>query len=239
MEFLGFPNVALAFESLTREHQGIELLSVRRKGDSTLATAFVPEGKLVHFEKMISDYVARRRDSIGRARDNRRLDGPREAIGEEASGPTLLLGLGKGHQVGDFHPSRQGLRNLGQQEKVGRTGQDEPARSAIQVHRELDRRQKLGSSLNLVDGHFSRLRRNDARRIRCCNRQVGGMIKAHVGAVRHHGANQSGLAALAGSGQAYDRRIRQGIAQIGGERARVEQGRAGHGSAIAAICRLQ
>ena len=73
VEFLGFPNVALAFESLAREQQGIELLSVRRKGDSTLAAAFVPEGKLVHFEKLISDYVARRRDSIGRARDNRRL----------------------------------------------------------------------------------------------------------------------------------------------------------------------
>ena len=57
VEFRGFPNVSLAFESLARDRQGIELLAVRRVGKSTLATVFVPEGKLVHFEKLINDYL--------------------------------------------------------------------------------------------------------------------------------------------------------------------------------------
>ena len=33
----------------------------------------MPDGKLDHFENLIRDYLAEKRDSIGRARDNRRL----------------------------------------------------------------------------------------------------------------------------------------------------------------------
>ena len=73
VEFESFPDVELAFESLAREHQGIELLNVRHEESRTLATVFVPDGKLDHFERLIRDYLAERRDSIGRARDNRRL----------------------------------------------------------------------------------------------------------------------------------------------------------------------
>lgn len=73
VEFESFPDVELAFESLAREHQGIELLNVRHEENRTLATVFVPDGKLDHFEGLIRDYLAEKRDSIGRARDNRRL----------------------------------------------------------------------------------------------------------------------------------------------------------------------
>lgn len=73
VEFESFPDVELAFESLAREHQGIELLNVRHEENRTLATVFVPDGKLDHFERLIRDYLAEKRDSIGRARDNRRL----------------------------------------------------------------------------------------------------------------------------------------------------------------------
>lgn len=73
VEFESFPSLELAFESLARERSGIELLNVRHEENRTLATVFVPDGKLDHFERLIRDYLAEKRDSIGRARDNRRL----------------------------------------------------------------------------------------------------------------------------------------------------------------------
>lgn len=73
VEFESFPDIELAFESLARERSGIELLNVRSNAGRTRATVFVPDGKLDHFEKLINDYLAEKRDSIGRARDNKRL----------------------------------------------------------------------------------------------------------------------------------------------------------------------
>ena len=73
IEFESFPGIELAFESLARDRSGIELLNVRSTADRTWATVFVPDGKLVHFEKLIQDYLEERRDSIGRARDHKRL----------------------------------------------------------------------------------------------------------------------------------------------------------------------
>lgn len=73
VEFGSFPDIELAFESLARERSGIELLNVRHEENRTHATVFVPDGKLDHFENLIRDYLAEKRDSIGRARDNRRL----------------------------------------------------------------------------------------------------------------------------------------------------------------------
>ena len=63
----------MAFESLTRERSGIELLNVRHEDGHTSATVFVPDGKLDHFENLIRDYLAEKRDGAGRPRDNRRL----------------------------------------------------------------------------------------------------------------------------------------------------------------------
>lgn len=73
VEFVGFPDVELAFESLAREKSGIELLNVRRDGATTLATVFVPEGKLVLFERIVRDYLDDRKGATGRALDHRRL----------------------------------------------------------------------------------------------------------------------------------------------------------------------
>jgi hypothetical protein len=73
VEFEGFPDVELAFDSLPREKKGIELLNVRRDDNATLATVFVPDGKLPHFEQLLTDYVAERRDKNGRRLDNSAL----------------------------------------------------------------------------------------------------------------------------------------------------------------------
>ncbi len=73
VEFESFPDIALAFESLARERSGIELLNVRPDGSRTLATVFVPDGRLNHFERLIRDYLEERRDRRGRALDHRKL----------------------------------------------------------------------------------------------------------------------------------------------------------------------
>lgn len=73
VEFESFPDIVLAFESLAREHQGIELLNVRHDEQRTFATVFVPDGKLGHFERLILDYLNEKRDRLGRARDHKTL----------------------------------------------------------------------------------------------------------------------------------------------------------------------
>ncbi len=73
VEFESFPDIQLAFESLARDRQGIELFNVRQEGNRTHATVFVPDGKLVHFERLVRDYMAEKRDRNGRLRDNQPL----------------------------------------------------------------------------------------------------------------------------------------------------------------------
>ena len=73
VEFESFPEIELAFESLARDHWGIELLNVRHEDKRTHATVFVPDGKLDHFERLIREYLAHARDKSDRRRDNQRL----------------------------------------------------------------------------------------------------------------------------------------------------------------------
>jgi len=56
LEFESDPDFDLKFESLETSKQGIELLSVKNVGNKILATIFVPEGKLRHFEKLLTAY---------------------------------------------------------------------------------------------------------------------------------------------------------------------------------------
>jgi len=73
IHFASQPGVELAFESLANDSQKIELLSVRKEGDSTFANVFVPDGKLHHFEKYVADYLAEKKNSDGRANDHKSL----------------------------------------------------------------------------------------------------------------------------------------------------------------------
>ena len=73
VEFQSFPDIELAFESLSRENRGIELWNVRHRSGTTYATVFVPTGRLDHFEKLIEDYLSYKQDSLERPRDNRKL----------------------------------------------------------------------------------------------------------------------------------------------------------------------
>lgn len=78
VQFVGQPDVALAFESLGYEvgkdaQRKIEVLSVRVDGDTTYANVFVPDGKLAHFEKYVEDYLGERKNIRGDALDHRAL----------------------------------------------------------------------------------------------------------------------------------------------------------------------
>lgn len=59
LEFVSEPSFALAFEGLARGPQKIELLNVRYDGPTQthFATVFVPDGKLVAFEKLVDQYL--------------------------------------------------------------------------------------------------------------------------------------------------------------------------------------
>lgn len=73
IQFEGSFDVELAFEKLGNEPKRIELLSVSKVGDTTIANVYVPDGKLDHFEKCIAEYLEEKKDKNGKPRDNRNL----------------------------------------------------------------------------------------------------------------------------------------------------------------------
>ena len=73
VEFQSFPDLQIAFEKLPRESKGIELRNIRHRGDTTFATVFVPDGELDHFEKLIEDYLAYKKNKKGHPLDNQKL----------------------------------------------------------------------------------------------------------------------------------------------------------------------
>ncbi len=80
VEFASFPEIEVAFASLARERSGIELQNVQHREGRTIATVFVPDGKLDHFEGLVRDYLAEKKDKKGNKRDNRPLIDAIESI---------------------------------------------------------------------------------------------------------------------------------------------------------------
>lgn len=74
LEFESEPDFDLKFESLENSTQGIELLSVKKVGAKLLATVFVPEGKLTHFEKLLTAYRDQE-TSTGKPKNKDLIDG--------------------------------------------------------------------------------------------------------------------------------------------------------------------
>ncbi|RAA06380.1 hypothetical protein DOT67_22845 [Ralstonia pseudosolanacearum] len=73
IQFVGQPDVELAFESLAYGPKKIELLSVYSEGTTTYANVFVPDGQLAHFEKYVTEYLEEKKDKNGGARDHKAL----------------------------------------------------------------------------------------------------------------------------------------------------------------------
>src|SRR5688500_679187 len=73
IEVQGFSGIDFTTESLARDAQGIELQNVRQEGNVLYATVYVPQGKLAHFERLITAYVERKKNKKGQPLDNQRL----------------------------------------------------------------------------------------------------------------------------------------------------------------------
>jgi hypothetical protein len=80
IQFTSQPNIELAFESLANDTAKIELLSVRSEGATTFANVFVPDGKLAHFEKYVTEYLGEKKNKNGGALDHRNLLNTIESI---------------------------------------------------------------------------------------------------------------------------------------------------------------
>ncbi|MDB5294353.1 MAG: hypothetical protein JWO31_336 [Phycisphaerales bacterium] len=63
LEFESDPKFDLLLRSLENRQQGIELVNVRRDGNVTKATVFVPAGKLEHFLRRVEQYATEERES--------------------------------------------------------------------------------------------------------------------------------------------------------------------------------
>jgi len=72
VEFESFPDIELAFESLAKERSGIELLNVRHEESRTMATIFVPDGKLNILENLVTAYLDENRDRINEKKGTRK-----------------------------------------------------------------------------------------------------------------------------------------------------------------------
>lgn len=73
IQFVGRTDVALSFEQLSNDTQHIELLSVIHGPYGTIANVFVPDGKLVQFEKYVTAYLEKKTDKNGKPLDHRVL----------------------------------------------------------------------------------------------------------------------------------------------------------------------
>lgn len=74
IEFESFPDIELAVQSLDRIGSGIELRNVRRDERRTLATVFVPDGRLETFESLIRTYLDESKDTKGGPRNFKLLN---------------------------------------------------------------------------------------------------------------------------------------------------------------------
>jgi hypothetical protein len=85
VEFVGQPDVELAFESLGYEvgrdqAKRIELLSLHVAEDIISANVFIPDGKIIHFENYLNDYLAERRRADNVPLDHKALINTLSAI---------------------------------------------------------------------------------------------------------------------------------------------------------------
>ena len=75
IQFETFHNVPLMAERLAQERFGIELLNVRleKNTNQTVATIFVPSGRLNHFKTIIGNYLNKKHDKLGRSHEHKFL----------------------------------------------------------------------------------------------------------------------------------------------------------------------
>ena len=99
VEFVGLPDVELAFQSLADDRQKIELLSVRIEGNVTVANVFIPDGRLEHFERYVIDYLVEKKGKKGQTLDHKALLNGLVAYGDLTQGLGKTGSLRVGHRL--------------------------------------------------------------------------------------------------------------------------------------------
>jgi hypothetical protein len=84
VEFESFPDIEMAIGSLANETQKIELHNIKtitqNNHTRTIATVFIPDGKLHVFEQKITEYLNEKKTEKGKPRDNQKLIDSIQAI---------------------------------------------------------------------------------------------------------------------------------------------------------------
>ena len=113
------------------------------------------------------------------------------------------FGLREGVQTQNLHASRQRVRQLWQQQDIGRTGQDETPWPAITINRCLQSREQFRNPLYFIQHHPIRQIGDKTDRIGLSRPAQHIVIETYVGIARRipHHAGQRGLAALPGTVQ--------------------------------------
>ena len=132
-----------------------------------------------------------------------------EKLAEERRFPPGDLALRERRQADRFHPSHQGVRDGGQEERVRRPRQQEAARSSVFVHGLLDRQQRLGNPLHLVEGNpAGRKIADEAHGIGPGHLRLRQVVKGDVfPALVDQLSDQGGLPHLPGAKEKDDRRV--------------------------------
>lgn len=119
----------------------------------------------------------------------------------------------------------QGIRQPGQQQHIGRAGQQEPSRAALAVDDVLERGEQRGHPLDLVQD-YPRKAVHEAVRVGLGGGAHRVLVEAQVVAAQRpaHHLRQRGLAALARPVYQHHRRVAQRLAQQRRGLAGVEDG---------------
>jgi hypothetical protein len=147
------------------------------------------------------------------------LEGGREERVEKAWKPASQLALGKRMQAQDAHPTGERVRELWDEEYVGGSGQDESARDAPPIDRELERREQCRHALYLVEDRAAWQFSHEAHGISlrgCSSHVIVERVVAVATTLAHH-PRERRLAALSGSVNQDHRRVVERLAQAGGQ----------------------
>ncbi|BCR24404.1 hypothetical protein KAM429_39010 [Aquipseudomonas alcaligenes] len=114
-------------------------------------------------------------------------------------------------EIDHLHPSCERLLHIGQQQQIGRPGQNETARATIIVDREFDCGQQLGNALYFIEYHPVRKASHKPQWVIAGGSQHCVVVEGNVGASWLQLASEGGFADLAWAKDAHDRGIAKGV----------------------------
>ncbi len=149
---------------------------------------------------------------------------------QEPRAPLFPLGVSERVQAKEAHAASERVRELRQQENVGRTGQDETTRSSILIDGDLERTEEMRNMLDLIENRLRRQPGYKTNRVVLRNPPDVVVVERNVAVAPRlpHHPGQRGLAALPRTMDEHRRRVRDRLTQARNEIPRNWLG-AGHG----------